>query len=160
MATRARIGIELENGKTLSIYSHWDNYPSYNGAILLLYYSNELKVRELLTHGDMSSLGIRSGGNVAHDFDERKRENKSGFNSLCTFYHRDRGESINNAIEMTKKEMLNEEQYSYLWKDGKWWWGRQGMKRFYPLGDKRCEITKEMHKIAKEELGLFEKACH
>lgn len=152
MATRARIGMALENGNTLSVYSHWDNFPDDSGAILLLYYNTEEKVRELLTHGDISSLGVRSGGNVAHDFDERKYENESGFQSICTFYHRDRGERINRAIEMTKKEMLKEEGYSYLWKDGKWWYGKQNMRRFYPLSDRRCKVTKEMREIAKREL--------
>lgn len=152
MATRARIGIALENGNTSSIYSHWDNYPNYNGAILLLYYNSEEKVRELLSHGDMSSLGVTTGGSEAHDFNLRKC-NDIGFQSVCTFYHRDRCEKLYPPVEMTEKEMIRQEQFSYLWKDGKWWYSHCGARRFYPLGDKKCHITKKMRKAVKEELG-------
>lgn len=152
MATRARIGIALDNGNTSSIYSHWDNYPIHNGAILLLYYNSEDKVRELLSHGDMSSLGVKTGGDVPHEFYSREH-NSIGFPSVCTFYHRDRGDNFYPAVEMTRKEMIHQEQFSYLWKDGKWWYSDCGANRFYPLGDKRCHITKKMRKAVKEELG-------
>ena len=152
MATRARIGIALDNGNTSSIYSHWDNQPIHNGAILLLYYNSEDKVRELLSHGNMSSLGVKTGGDVPHEFYSREH-NKIGFPSVYTFYHRDRGDNFSPAVEMTRKEMIHQEQFSYLWKDGKWWYSGCGANRFYPLGDKRCHITKKMRKAVKEELG-------
>ena len=152
MATRARIGIALPNGNASSIYSHWDNYPDYNGAILLLYYNSEDKVRELLSHGDMSSLGVKTGGDVPHEFYSREH-NSIGFPSVCTFYHRDRGDNLCPAIEMTRQEMIHQEQFSYLWKDGKWWYSGCDANRFYPLGDKKCHITKKMREAVKEELG-------
>ena len=152
MATRARIGIALPNGNTSSIYSHWDNYPIHNGAILLLYYNSEDKVRELLSHGDMSSLGVKTGGDVPHEFYSREHNN-IGFPSVCTFYHRDRGDNFSPAIEMTRQEMIQQEQFSYLWKDGKWWYSGYCANRFYPLGDKKCHITKKMREAVKEELG-------
>ena len=152
MATRARIGIALDNGNTSSIYSHWDNYPIHNGAILLLYYNSEDKVRELLSHGDMSSLGVKTGGDVSHEFYSREH-NKIGFPSVCTFYHRDRGDNLCPAVEMTRQEMIHEEQFSYLWKDGRWWYSSCGANRFYPLGYEKCHITKKMRKAVKEELG-------
>ena len=151
MATRARIGIALDNGNTFSIYSHWDNYPIHNGAILLLYYNSEDKVRELLSHGDMSSLGVKTGGDVPHEFYSREHNN-IGFPSVCTFYHRDRGDNFCPAVELTREEMIHKEQFCYLWKDGKWWYSGGGANRFYPLGDKKCHITKKMRKAVKEEL--------
>lgn len=152
MATRARIGIALDNGNTSSVYSLRDNYPEHNGAILLLYYNSEDKVRELLSYGDMFSLGVKTGGSEAHGFDYRG-QNNVGFSNVCTFYHRDRDDDPCPAIEMTEKEMIHQEQFSYLWKDGKWWYSSYGAKCFYPLEDKRCGITKGMRKAVKEELG-------
>jgi hypothetical protein len=35
MATRGRIGLQLANGSILSVYSHWDNYPTFNGVKLV-----------------------------------------------------------------------------------------------------------------------------
>ena len=34
MATRSRIGIELNDGSILSAYHHWDGYPQWLGRIL------------------------------------------------------------------------------------------------------------------------------
>lgn len=56
MATRGRIGIELSDGSILSIYSHWDNYPEYNGRILRTHYNTREKVEELIDSGDCSSI--------------------------------------------------------------------------------------------------------
>ena len=55
MATRSRIGIELQNGSILSVYHHWDGYPSWLGRILETHYNTKEKVSELIDGGDMSS---------------------------------------------------------------------------------------------------------
>jgi hypothetical protein len=44
MATRSRIGIELEDGVIESIYCHWDGYPENNGKILLEHYQDPNKI--------------------------------------------------------------------------------------------------------------------
>lgn len=66
MGTRSRIGLELPDGTFGSIYCHWDGYPGYNGKILLGHYSDPAKVEELISLGDLSSLGAEIG--EKHDF--------------------------------------------------------------------------------------------
>ena len=55
MATRSRIGIELQDGSILSAYHHYDGYPSWLGRILKTHYNSKEKVAELIDGGDMSS---------------------------------------------------------------------------------------------------------
>lgn len=70
------------------IYCHWDGYPEYNGMILLEHYTNPDKVGELISLGDLSSLGDEIG--EKHAFNNRDEKH-------CTFYGRDRGESGTDA---------------------------------------------------------------
>ena len=56
MATRSNIGIKADGGYRF-IYSHWDGYPSNNGDILLNNYTTDEAVNDLITGGDISSLG-------------------------------------------------------------------------------------------------------
>lgn len=56
MATRGKIGMTLEDGSVLGVYSHWDNYPENNGTILIKDFATKEKVAELLDGGDISSL--------------------------------------------------------------------------------------------------------
>lgn len=46
----------MKDGSILSIYSHWDNYPEYNGRILRTHYNTREKVEELVDGGDVSCL--------------------------------------------------------------------------------------------------------
>ena len=55
MATRSRIGIELQDGSILSAYHHWDGYPTWLGRILETHYNTKEKVSALIDGGDMSS---------------------------------------------------------------------------------------------------------
>ena len=55
MATRSRIGIQLSDDSILSVYHHWDGYPSWLGRILTTHYNTRDKVAELIDGGDMSS---------------------------------------------------------------------------------------------------------
>ena len=56
MATRSRIAIENQDGTVLSIYCHWDGYPSHHGPILLENYTTQEKVESLIALGSISSL--------------------------------------------------------------------------------------------------------
>mgnify|MGYP006288640373 CR=1 FL=1 len=56
MATRARIGLMLDDGSVISCYSHWDNYPEGAGKILTTEYDTREKAEELIDGGDISSL--------------------------------------------------------------------------------------------------------
>ena len=55
MATRALIGLQLNDGSILSAYHHWDGYPAWLGKVLTKEYNTKEKVAELIDGGDMSS---------------------------------------------------------------------------------------------------------
>ena len=61
MATRSRIGIELSDGSILSVYHHWDGYPTWLGRILNTHYTTREKVEDLIAGGDMSSAWTNCG---------------------------------------------------------------------------------------------------
>jgi hypothetical protein len=100
MATRS--AIVMHNGhhqNYRSIYCHWDGYPEHNGVVLLEHYTNPDKVSELISLGNLSSLGPDIG--EKHDFDARDE-------SVCTFYGRDRGEEEQEAKAFdTLNEVFN-----------------------------------------------------
>jgi len=57
MSTRARIGYKVPGTEhIISIYSHWDGYPSYLGKKLLESYAEDDKIRELIDMGDISII--------------------------------------------------------------------------------------------------------
>ena len=74
MATRSRIGILHEDGTVDSIYCHSDGYPEYNGKILHGHYRSPAKVKELISLGDISSLGeeLEAKDPTNHTFDSRE----------------------------------------------------------------------------------------
>ena len=55
MATRSRIGIQLKDNSVLSVYHHWDGYPSWLGRILTTHYNSRELASELIDGGDMSA---------------------------------------------------------------------------------------------------------
>lgn len=57
MSTRARIGIQLEDGTIRSIYCHHDGYKEGVGETLKKFYNTPEKVKGLMDLGDISSLG-------------------------------------------------------------------------------------------------------
>jgi hypothetical protein len=117
MGTRSTIALEFADGTVQQIYCHWDGYLSHNGAILEQHYMDPFKVKELIGHGDMSSL--RSDIGVKHEFDE--------IVGMCKFYHRDRGEELNIRKYSSYLDYLQncqEEEYDYILRniDGKPVW--------------------------------------
>ena len=115
MATRSAIGME-KDGKILAIYCHWDGYLENNGEILYRHYQTTEKIFQLLSHGDLSSLGAEIG--EKHDFDNKSTGN------WCKYYGRDRGED---GVEMrvfdSREEFVNwygDSEYFYLWTDKHW----------------------------------------
>jgi hypothetical protein len=61
MATRSIIGVEDPQGQVIFIYCHCDGYPEYNGAMLKKHYDTQEKALELVSLGDMFSLGSETG---------------------------------------------------------------------------------------------------
>ena len=68
MATRARIGLKLEDGSIISAYHHWDGYPEWLGVTLKEHYNNKEDIAKLIDGGNMSSCYSDN------QYDEEKQE--------------------------------------------------------------------------------------
>ena len=116
MGTRSRIGIQLKDDSILSVYCHYDGYPSFNGRVLREFYNTKEKVSQLINGGDMSCTWTNAGWN------------NETLPEMGPLHYTMRGESIeNNAPELSKDhgEYLkmsadSDEEYSYLFADGEW----------------------------------------
>ena len=119
MATRSRIGL-LEGETVKSVYCHWDGYPSHNGRILVEFYKDIDRVKELLELGNLSVLAPRIHPEGVHTFENREKD-------TCLFYSRDRKDENESAIVESLEDYLNFAQkdwseYHYLYKDGEWYY--------------------------------------
>ena len=116
MGTRSRIGIQLSDDSILSVYCHYDGYPSFNGKVLREFYNTKEKVSRLINGGDMSCTWTNAGWN------------NETLPEMGPLHYTMRGESIeSNAPELSKdhgeylKMSANaDEEYSYLFADGEW----------------------------------------
>ena len=109
MATRSRIGLQLADGSILSIYSHWDGYPSFNGVKLVEHFNSYEKAAELIDGGDISCLWTNAGWQ----------------NELLTttgpLTYASRGEDCPPRYDVSAKTYLeNGEEYAYLFANGEW----------------------------------------
>ena len=88
MSTRAAIIIKDSKSK-YNVYHHCDGYPEYNGVILYYHYSDPMKIKLLMSLGDISYLGenVLPDTTKTHTFDERQDD-------VTVAYHRDRGEDL------------------------------------------------------------------
>lgn len=128
MSTNATISIKTDKD-IKSVYLHWDGGVLNAGEILLQNYTNEEKILELLSYGDISVLSEKIEPNIdlPHSFEERQE-------NVCLFYARDRGEDLELHSFNSMKELLNEfgQQHNYLFRDGYWWhcesYGKNHMK--------------------------------
>jgi len=118
MATRARIGIQLPDGRIRAAYQHWDGYPGGLGYNLCDNWTNPEKVRKAIELGNASTWGQIIGHEI--DFDDRSNEMHDVQN---IYYGRDRGEKDQKARTYAgPQEYLEEgwgsgEEYIYLMKD-------------------------------------------
>ena len=113
MATRSRIGIQLSDDSILSVYHHWDGYPTWLGRILKTHYNTKAKVAELIDGGDMSSCWTKdrwTGKQVAKYVIENVEVEEYG-----PQYYSARGESCPPRLDDDITEFLdNGEEYSYI----------------------------------------------
>jgi len=131
MSTNARIGIKVSGLKMLSIYSHWDGYPSWVGEKLLNHFNTEEKVKELLSMGNVSIMGDKIGVKTEFiGFDSQE-------NSQCLFYARDRGDDETEAIIHEIGDMDYHYSFTYLFKNGAWY--VRIKKNFVLLTKEICE---------------------
>jgi hypothetical protein len=109
MATRGRVGLELADGSVLSIYSHWDNYPSWAGRILRTHYNTREKIESLIDGGDVSCLWT----------DERW--DGSGDGSYGPNHYAYRGDDCPPRLDANLNEYLSDgEEYAYVFTNGEW----------------------------------------
>jgi len=115
MSTNSTIIIK-EKETFKSIYCHWDGYPEHQLPILNGYYNTIEKAKELISLGNLSSLGERLNPNMAgHSFNNAE-------DGVCVAYGRDRGEDDQEADSDQNLEALRSEQYNYLFnEDTKTW---------------------------------------
>ena len=100
----------MKDGSILSIYSHYDNYPEYNGRILRTHYNTREKVAELVDGGDVSCLWTDD------------RWDNSGDGSYGPNYYSYRGDNCPPRLDANKYDYLAEgEEYAYLYTlKGEW----------------------------------------
>ena len=104
MATRGRIGIELADGSILSIYSHYDNYPEFNGVKLVEHFNSRDAATELIDGGDISCLWTNAGWN-----NETLLE-------TGPLYYSSRGEDCPPRLDANKYDYLADgEEYAYIY---------------------------------------------
>lgn len=131
MSTRSLICKEQADGSYFGIYCHSDGYLTYNGAMLLDHYSNEKRLDELLSLGDLSMLceKIAPDPLLPHSFDYYERQE-----GVTVAYGRDRGETDIEARNITL------EQAKESWCEYMYIFGRDGKWRYYDLNEKEPKL--------------------
>jgi len=111
MGTRSRIGIQLKDDSILSVYCHWDGYPSFNGRVLHEFYNTPENVADLINGGNISSLHTNAGWN------------NETLPETGPQYYTSRGESIKDnepRIDSSLKSYTNKnmgEEYHYVYRE-------------------------------------------
>jgi len=106
MSTRSLIGLQREDGKLETVYCHWDGQVVGGvGETLYNYYNTRQDVRDLISGGDLSSLGITTG---------------------LSEYYADRGEplspaAIDNPAKLRKDLVGSGIEYVYIMMGGGSW---------------------------------------
>ena len=92
MAIRSLIAIEHADKTIESIYCHWGGEPKNNGRCLLDHYSDRDKIKYLISLGSLSRLEPRIDPVGEHSWESPEK-------GTCIFYHRDRNDPLDDAIE-------------------------------------------------------------
>lgn len=90
--------VKIENKKYMGIYHHWDGYPSGVGLTLINEYKDREKIINLLSGGDASIII----DNVIQ-------------------YHSWRNENWEHVKPKFVDKIIDDEDYLYLFKNGKWY---------------------------------------
>ena len=102
MATRSRIGLLIGDESVVSVYHHWDGYPTWLGVTLRQKYTTKEKIEELLDGGDISCIDSDTDWN----------------NDKCephVLYYNARGEDTEPRFDQSVEDYLdNGEEYAYL----------------------------------------------
>ena len=112
MSTRSRIGLLLDNDYVLSVYHHWDGYPSFLGVFLQQNYTTKEQIAELIDGGDISCIDSTT------DWNNEKVDNH-------VLYYNDRGEKTEPRLDLNVEDYIENklsamEEYAYLFENGEW----------------------------------------
>ena len=112
MATRSRIGLLLDTEHVLSVYHHWDGYPSFLGVFLQQNYTTKEQIAELLDGGDISCIDSTT------DWNNEKVDN-------YVQYYNDRGEKTEPRLDLSVEDYIENkngicEEYVYLFVNNEW----------------------------------------
>lgn len=149
MATRSTIAVELPSGAIAQVYCHWDGYTEGVGRTLVDHYRNIEEAVELISHGDMSSLGKVVGEKHPFSFNEAGigcDEYEDKYGDMTTYYGRDRGENGTAykcyADYKDYLDNLTSEEYNYILRqDGKWYVCRHDWEQYCPVEDELQRIA-------------------
>ena len=111
MGTRSRIGIQLSDDSILSVYHHWDGYPSWLGRILETHYNTREKVADLIDGGDMSTCWA-----------DELWGKKLPKGQYAPEYYSLRGEDCPPRLDKNMAEYISDgEEYAYIFnREGVW----------------------------------------
>ena len=118
MATRSRIGIALQDDSILSVYHHWDGYPTWLGRILKTHYNTKEKVADLIDGGDMSSYWTNERWGDVNEYGGQMKKEVEEYGPQ---YYSQRGENCPPRYDLNEAEFLSKgEEYSYIFRNGEW----------------------------------------
>ncbi len=136
MATRGRIGIQLNGNSILSAYHHWDSYPEWLGKVLVEHYNTKEKVAALVDGGDMSVCWTDDTFRNTDGKIEKKEE-------FGPQYYSERGEDCPPRFDEDMFDFVyekeNNEEYAYVWTVNNKWVCMQ-MNQFNDSPPQKVEI--------------------
>ena len=114
MATRARIGLKLEDGSILSAYHHWDGYPEWLGVTLKEHYNKREDIAKLIDGGNMSSCYSDN------QYDEEKQEFVKNDPKPEYYGGDDERPRLSRNFTQFAFDSKSGEEYLYLFVDNEW----------------------------------------
>lgn len=127
MNSPCRIGYINQEGNVLSSYCHHNENEDNISDILLNYYTDLKKVKELISLGNISKLGKFIKPTDSHSFKNPQKD-------VTVFYIRDRNDPEHHHLKIETSELnlydtFKECQSFYLFKNGEWFLNNQIIKK-------------------------------
>ena len=114
MATRARIGLKLDDGSIISAYHHWDGYPEWLGVTLKEHYNTKKDIAKLIDGGNMSSCYSDN------EYDEEKQEFVKNDPKPEYYGGDDERPRLSRNFTQFAFDSKSGEEYLYLFVDNEW----------------------------------------
>ena len=123
MATNSTIAVKLQDGSISQVFCHWDGDLQFNGKMLFERYDNQILVEELITKGNLSSLGSTVDSS---EFRTRDMGDSWFLNKPNHF----------ESIQSYKQFMIsNGQKFNYLFDGDEWLVSENGSSCFAYLND-------------------------